>query len=308
MCLVTFSKTPSHSGTVKLLNREENKPTWAYISIMESCSHKCSWCYGNYKENEFGAMPIETFETVTDKLLEMGMKQITFSGGEPTEHPEFLKFVEIANNKGFHIHIATHGEHLDQKMIDKLLEFENFSQVQMNYQGKKRHDQIHGQGLEEQLRAFELLKPTRIETVATITVGAYNIKDIDIIMKEADELGVTRLRVIDATGRGVIWRKMDLIELFDTCKAAAEKLGYKYVLSYDPEYEGDITVPCLQLSNLYMHIDPQGRLQYCGAVLPQEKLADFNTESIDEIMNSYYETNNHHAKNGIYCRARVVTK
>lgn len=307
MCLVTFSKTPEHSGTKKFENREENRPSWAYISIIDSCSHKCSWCYGNFKDNEFGAMPIETFDNVTDKLLELNIKQITLSGGEPTEHPQFLDIVEIADKKGFHIHLATHGEHLDQELIDKLLKYKNFSQVQMNFQGLKRHDLIHGSGYEKQIRAFQLLADTRIETVATITVGAYNIKDIDKIMQEADSLNVTRIRVIDVTGRGVKWRKIDLIELFDRCTEAAKKLGYIHSISYDPEYNGDISVPCIQLANLYMYIESRGYLQFCGAVLPTEKIIDMTTHTPDEILEAYYKINNHYAKEGMHCRAREVT-
>ncbi len=307
MCLVTFSKTPEHSGTVKFINRKENHPVWAYISIIDSCSHKCSWCYGNYNDHEFDIMSEEQFDIITDKLLEIGVKQITFSGGEPTEHPQFLDLVKIANDKGFHIHIATHGEWMDQELIDNLLVYENVSQVQMNFQGLKRHNLIHGNGHKEQIRAFKLLAPTRIETVATITVGAYNIKDIDTIMQEADSLGVTRIRVIDATGRGVKWRKMDLIDLFDTCKAAAGRLGYKYTLSYDPVYEGDYTIPCLQLSNAFMDIDTKGKLQYCGAVLPNIKIIDFLEHSPTEILKAYQLTNALYAKQGMKCKAREVT-
>lgn len=307
MCLVTFSKTPEHSGTKKFDNRKFDEPVWAYISIIDSCSHKCSWCYGNYNDHEFDIMTAEQFDVVTDKLLDIGIRQITFSGGEPTEHPNFLDLVKIANDKDFHIHIATHGEWMNQELIDNLLQYKNVSQVQMNFQGLKRHDLIHGKGHEEQIQAFKLLAETRIETVATITVGAYNIKDVGKIMEEADSLGVTRIRVIDATGRGVKWRKIDLIELFDTCKQEAQKLGYNYTLSYDPVYKGDITIPCLQLSNAFMDIDTRGRLQYCGAVLPNIKIIDFYEHSAQEILNAYKMTNALHAKQGWKCKAREVT-
>jgi len=307
MCLVTFSKTPEHSGSKKFINRESDQPVWAYISIIDSCSHNCSWCYGAYNNHDYDVMSEEQFNIITDKLLDIGIKQITFSGGEPTEHPQFLDLVKIANDKGFHIHIATHGEWMNKEMIDKLLVYENVSQVQMNFQGLKRHNQIHGQGHLEQIAAFKLLAKTRIETVATITVGRYNINDIGQIMKEADSLGMTRIRVIDATGRGVKWRKMDLIDLFDTCKAEAQKLGYNYTLSYDPLYKGDVTVPCLQLSNAFMDIDTKGRLQYCGAVLPNIKISNFYDNTPQEILNSYKETNAFYAQEGWKCKAREVT-
>jgi len=307
MCLVSFSKSESYSAKNKLSKFNSKSPKWAYISIIDSCSHKCSWCYGNYNNHDYDIMSVKDFNIITDKLLDIGIKQITFSGGEPTEHPGFLELVSVADQKGFIIHIASHGEHLNKDLVDGLVKFKNVQQVQMNYQGSKRHDQIQGSGYFEQTHAFRLLASAGIETVASITVGKYNIGDIDAIMKEADDLGTTRMRVIDATGRGVKWRKMDLIELFDTCKTAANKLGYNYTLSYDPVYEGDITIPCVQLSNLFMDINTRGKLQYCGAVLPIIEIIDFLNDSPEDILKAYKDINAEYSKGGIYCKAREVT-
>lgn len=307
MCLVTFSKTPKHSGVFKFNNSREKKgPMWAYISITDSCSHKCSWCYGNYKANSYSIMSIKDFDTITDKLLDIGIKQITISGGEPTEHPDFLEFVELANVKGFYIHIATHGEYLTEQIINQLI-LNDVKQIQMNFQGLKRHNAIHGKGYSHQIEAFKMLQQTNIETVATVTIGAYNIGDIGNIFKELESLQVTRLRVIDSTGRGTDFRKnLNINRLFSKCKQEAKNLGYNYTLSYDPDFKGDITVPCVQLSNVFMDINTQGELQYCGAVLPNIILGNFIEDRAEKLLDNYIKTNKRIvSERGIYCAARV---
>lgn len=293
MCLVSFSKTDKYSALKKVTRMSQ--PAWAYFHICDNCSHKCPWCYGGFNHNLNHYMRFEDFRTTLKKLKEIDTLQVTLSGGEPTEHPDFRRFVAYAAENGFLIHVATHGEHIDREMAG-FLKNNNVEQVQFNWQGKRYHDQIHGvTGAYEKARqGIRHALDAGMEVTTTITVGRYNLPHIDEIMQEAAALGVSRLRVWEATGLGNAWRKgVEAVNIFERCREAAEKLGYDHTLSYDPIYTGDVTVPCIQLSNLTMCIDSHCKLVFCKAVPEHFEMVNFLDLNLsgEDIRQTYLRIN-----------------
>lgn len=306
MCLVAFSKKDHYSALRKVTVQTGN-PTWAYIVICDDCSHKCSWCYGGFNKPQFNQMSPNDFRMVIYKCKDMGVVQITIAGGEPTEHPNFLEFVNMASSLGFIVHIASHGEHIDEKLAEQL-SMCDVKQVQFNFQGQRYHDKIHGVtgSYTKQIKAIKELNLVGIETTTTVTVGHYNIKHIKEIFSEAANLGVSRLRVWEATGLGNGFRKsLEAKEIFKECQTVAHELGYIHTLSYDPDFIEGIAVPCLQLSNLFLYIDSNSKLKFCGAVKDSPNLADFINDAPNEIIRKYKEYNQRVLQSkGVFCAAR----
>ena len=275
MCLVSFSKTEQYSALKKLQNK--TLPAWAYIVICDDCSHTCSWCYGEFNHDLSHRMSLDEYLIILTKLQAMDVFQITLAGGEPTEHPLFREFVAAARARGFLLHVATHGEHIDRDLAD-FLGTQGVDQVQFNWQGLRYHDQVHGVpgSYAKALAGARFVLEAGMEMTATITVGKYNLPYVKEIMSEAAQLGATRLRVWESTGFGNAWRKgMEAVDIFEHCRSMAAELGYTHCLSYDPVFVGDVHVPCIQFSNLYMYINAQGKLTFCGAVPSEKVLADF---------------------------------
>jgi MoaA/NifB/PqqE/SkfB family radical SAM enzyme len=286
MCLVSFSKENSYSSKEKV-DKFDGLPKWGYIDITSKCSHGCAWCYGGFNEDLNSEMSLSEFRTVLSKLKVMGLHQITITGGEPTEHPKFLEFVAEAT-KDFMVHVCSHGDWTQDwaKDLAKL----GISQIQFNYQGSKRHDNVH-QVLGSYLKQITAIKQSikaGIETVGTVTVGAYNLKDIDSIFKEMSDLGVSRLRVWEATGKGNKWRKdKEAKEIFDICKNSASALGFNFVQSYDPDIVGDVNAHCP--AQMFMYINSDSELIFCPATdqLLDKPIASFKEDTYQAIQDKY---------------------
>jgi len=304
MCLVSYSKKEQYSSKNKL-NNFDNSPKWAYVEITSSCSHKCAWCYGGFNEDKQEYMSVEDFETLANKCVDIGIKQVTLSGGEPTEHPYFKEILAIACQH-FTVNIATHGDWTED--FSGLLYLLGVKQVQFNYQGSKRHDGVHKvDSYQKQLESMKSVKKLGIDVVGTVTVGAYNLRDISDIFKELDTIGVSRLRVWEATGVGNKFRKeLEAKQIFDHCTESAAKFGYTYIQSYDPIVEGDVGVKCLSLSKLYMYINSKCQVIYCGAVESEldKPFSDFKTDSPKEILTNYINYMDSKQRDKPYCAAR----
>jgi MoaA/NifB/PqqE/SkfB family radical SAM enzyme len=294
MCMVAFARGERYSSLEKVADFTD-RPRWAYVVICDNCSHHCAWCYGGFDQDLDGAMPPAAFAALMEKMRAIGVRQVTLAGGEPTEHPEFREIVRIADELGFLIHVASHGEHIDEELAGYLARH-HVRQVQLNFQGRRAHDAIHGVAgsHEKQRAAIAHLQAAGIEVTTTTVVGRYNIRLLDEVLGEAAELGVDRLRVWESTGRGNPWRKdLEAVEIFEAAQATAEGLGYGHSLSYDPQFEGDATVACPQLSNLFLYITHRGILRFCGAVVggAELEIIDCNEATPEEILAAYLAYN-----------------
>jgi MoaA/NifB/PqqE/SkfB family radical SAM enzyme len=305
MCLVSFSKEESYSSKNKFELWDKSTPIWAYIELTDYCSHQCSWCYGEFPSKDKKYISVEDFQNVVEKVVGMGIQQFSIGGGEPTEHPEFDKILEIISKYNFKsLHLLTHGDNLDAfKLKDA-----GFTGVHINYQGKKRHKHIHKTPYENQLIGIQNCKNADIDLTASITVGKYNLEDLDDILFEVDFLGFKRVRFWETTGVGTPFLKdADVHDLFDSCSKAAKKYGYVHSYSYEPHYDKtEIHVPCIQVSGLGMYIDYQGMLKFCGATEHDLFITDVLNNQPKEIIESYKEYNKQFSCNN--CEARNPTK
>src|SRR4030043_277677 len=88
MCVVTFDWEDSDAYEKVKFFMEKRKLAWAVVEVTNACNLNCLWCYANngYKSHIAREhMPKKKVNHLLRTLSESGVRQITFSGGEPTE-------------------------------------------------------------------------------------------------------------------------------------------------------------------------------------------------------------------------------
>ncbi|MDA3894331.1 MAG: radical SAM protein [Salinivirgaceae bacterium] len=83
----------------------------ANLSLTDKCNKQCTYCFagsGNNNTNN-AFMTIDLFQTALNYLKRSGIKQVRLLGGEPTLHPNFVNFVDIALENNFEIMLFTNG-------------------------------------------------------------------------------------------------------------------------------------------------------------------------------------------------------
>lgn len=290
MCLVSFSKKKEYSSREKFNKWNGKTPIWAYIELTDYCSHKCSWCYGSFPLKDKKFLSLEKLDKVLSNIKQMGITQLSLGGGEPTEHPFFNEVLKLAKQYNFSsMHLLTHGDNLNAEYLKD----NGITSVHMNYQGSKTHEKVHKSKYRSQLNGILSCLHYNMPLTASITVGAYNIHEIDDIVAECNNIGFERVRFWETTGVGIRARKdVSVREIFSKCKDASIANGYLYSHSYEPEFmEADINVPCIQVSNLGMYIDYQGMVKFCGATKHDIFITDAVDTTPDEILKRYLDTN-----------------
>jgi radical SAM protein with 4Fe4S-binding SPASM domain len=89
------------------------------IELTSRCNERCVHCYipHEYKNQD---MDSALLFSILDQCRDMDLKQITFSGGEPMLHPEFINAIEKADWHGFKIRVFSNLTLLDDRIVAQL--------------------------------------------------------------------------------------------------------------------------------------------------------------------------------------------
>lgn len=76
----------------------QHGPELLDISITNWCDRCCSFCYR--KSNLEGAhMALEDYELIMQQAQEIGVLQVALGGGNPNQHPDFIKILSLTRQK-----------------------------------------------------------------------------------------------------------------------------------------------------------------------------------------------------------------
>jgi molybdenum cofactor biosynthesis enzyme MoaA len=176
-----------------------NSPLWrAELLLNEACNFKCPYCRG-IRSDCAGDVPLEEARGCLSLWLEQGLKNVRFSGGEPTLYKGLLELVTMAKEGGVeHIAISTNGS-ASQSLYKRLFEagVNDFS-VSLDGCCASVGDRMAGDipGVWEMV--VENIK--YLSKLTYVTVGMVftedNVGDCKSSILFADSLGVSDIRVI----------------------------------------------------------------------------------------------------------------
>src|SRR5512133_937115 len=107
----------------KTLEEDPARAPWpelADISISNHCSNNCSYCYRNSTINN-SFMSVSDYEFVLEQLAHPAhgnVFQVALGGGEPLEHPDFLKILDVTRQHRIIANFTTNALLLSESLID----------------------------------------------------------------------------------------------------------------------------------------------------------------------------------------------
>lgn len=312
MGFVTYSwKRPDSLKKIEEF-RKKKQVTWAHIEPTNACNFNCEWCYlGNSKQ--YDCMSQKNWKRAIDILSNSGIKQITFSGGEPLMYPDIVDCVKDAVNRGMVAHINTNGFSLSEELALKLVKA-GLSQVQINIDSLNpaKHDMIRGKkgAFDKAVKAIKNTADAGIKRVSQTVLSKNNEGEIFGIIKFAkEELDMERCRVWDMTPSGNALQRPELYpekypKLLEKITEFTAGLGAKHVLSYEPLFpldykpEMDVTHVGCPSKGVCLNVSPKGDVKYCAMlsnslynIFDYKDITDIHKEKLEEFNNklSYNE-------------------
>lgn len=140
------------------------------VPITSACNLDCPICYTHNRSDGAYHMSESELRAILQHLRTAAPEAriINLTGGEPTQHPQFQRLVELCHEEGIHrITISTHGLRFlkDESLLQRLAELQARVILSFDsFEPEVNKELLGGQFLEGKLRVLSLLEKYRVDT------------------------------------------------------------------------------------------------------------------------------------------------
>ena len=269
------------------------------MELANICNLHCSYCFRS-DENLYSShaefFPLDLLRRVIDEAREAAsVTRISFTGGEPTLHPEFAETLRIIGDAGATVSFVTNGWHFERVWPALQANRAALSHVAFSLDGVTRedHDRWRGNGSFDRLvRAFTRCYMSKLPFGIKIVMRRDLVDQLEQIAIFAARMGAASLNFVHVMPTSNAVADDSALNL-DEQRAAEQEIAilsriFKMNIGIDVGYYNidDTRPPCAPLAGVSMNIDYRGRLSLCcnlsgfrGANEELDVVADLNVES-----------------------------
>lgn len=207
-------------------------PRLAMLNIVRRCNAQCQYCVDWKNDpNPNTDPPASEIMRIIDELVEIGVKVVMFTGGEPLLRKDIFDLMGYAVEKGLEVSIITNGTALTEEKIHALARLQAYKVgVSIDSLDQSRMLQIRGLKIAQVLKAIRLLAELKgtiypaLNVVMYVTVTRINIRDLLPMLEFAKDNGITiQYQPVQFSGSGTtdevlenLWPKGEEIEELET--------------------------------------------------------------------------------------------
>jgi pyrroloquinoline quinone biosynthesis protein E len=267
------------------------------------CNLQCPYCYnplalGRPSEE----LARQSWLSVIDQAVDLGVVQIGFSGGEPTlRAADLVALTARATERGAYTNLITQGTFLDNELLDALLDA-GLAHVQISIQAPERELAATIAGTDVHERKVETLRRVALRDVAltlNCVLHRLNHDSLPEVLAFAEREGIRRLELANVQfygwayrNRGALMPTREQVERgSELVSAARERLAGAMDITYVlPDYFEELPKPCMHgWGRLALTVTPDGRILPCPAATSITTL-QFPNVGDTSIREAWYES------------------
>ncbi len=160
-----------------------NSPLFVEWNLTFRCPYQCLYC-GSREVSIHELETIEILERLTI-LHKLGVRWITFGGGEPLIKKDIMKILEHAKSLALNVFLSSTGVNIEKyDGIEKYVDHINLS-----FDGSpKVHDKIRGEGTYNRLfQVVDFCKSKNIPISFLCVISKLNINELDYVLMKSQE-------------------------------------------------------------------------------------------------------------------------
>jgi len=268
------------------------------LALSYRCNNDCAHCY-NARERDFPELDTAEWKRVLDRLWDLGVPHVVFTGGEPTLRPDLPELIAYAESLGHITGLNTNGRRLsDQRFVQQLVEA-GLDHVQITVESgtESVHNEMVrcGTAFAQTVRGLKNALASPLYVMTNTTMLRTNLDTIPSTLDFLADLGVPTvgLNALIYSGHGLTvgtgLAESELQPLLDLAAARTAARGQRLIWYTPTQYcEFDPTQHNLGVKGctaaLYsMCIEPNGDVLPCQSYY--EPLGSFLNDSWDSIWN-----------------------
>jgi len=265
---------------VEPFTQKFSAPLRVDLALTFRCQNNCVHCYAG-GPHETSELTTEQWKEVIDRLHQIGVFILTFTGGEPTLREDLPELLLYAQNKGIVTGLITNGRKLKDKTYVETLEKTglDFIQVTLESHKPKIHDLMTATkgSWKETVDGIKNVIPTQIYATTNTTLSRYNASDFLETIDFLKKLGVAGFGCnsliysgkANAVSEDFVLQLETLRELLPKIHDKANQRGLKFLwytptqyCRFDPVQLG-LGVKSCTAAKINMCVGPNGDVYPC---------------------------------------------
>lgn len=171
-------------------------PARIYFELTRRCNLACRTCFNASHRPLSDELSTGEILDLLHQLNALGTFEIRFTGGEPTEHPDFHTIVTHARDLGFYVSLGTNGVYSEEKRSWLYDVGADWFIVSLDG-AEEINDGVRGAGTYRQVeRTLADLAERGIRARLNTVVARHNVADLEHLARLADRYGVETLNLI----------------------------------------------------------------------------------------------------------------
>jgi AdoMet-dependent heme synthase len=170
----------------------DSVPYSGSLELTHRCNLSCRHCY-QFSPRDRSELDTEQWKKVMRELAGAGCLFLAFTGGEPLMRGDLEELIRAAADMGYVLTLQTNAVLLDKALARMLGELPTV-RVDVSVYGARpeTHDRLTGMdgSFAASLRAMELLRENGVPLLLKVTVGSFNIEEMEDIAAMAESLGI----------------------------------------------------------------------------------------------------------------------
>ena len=163
-------------------SRNANIPLHGKLELTPICNLECKMCYvhlNNCNYDEKRLIPAEIWIKIIDEAREMGMMDVTLTGGECFTHPGFDRIYLHLYNHGILKGVLSNGVLIDEQRTAFLKRYPpKFIQITLYGCSEEAYEAVTGHRVYQRVkRNIERLRDAGLRVMISMTPNAYSIDD-----------------------------------------------------------------------------------------------------------------------------------
>ena len=243
------------------------------MELTDRCNLRCRHCF-QQRHAGTGDLPLAIIEGVLRDAAACGVNHVSFTGGEPTLHREFVRILDLCVEANCSFSFVSNGSTFRRVYRALLARRRSFSGVTFSVDGAREatHDELRGHGSYRQvLRAASICNFTGLPFTLNMVLTRENRMEVDALVDLAGSLGSGGVRFgflmpgdgVDAAALALTPSERRIVE--SEIRRLQQTTPIPVVMA--PGYYSESPFfPCGPLELEELNIDWRGRLTLCCQV------------------------------------------
>ena len=183
-----------------------------YAYLTSGCNLACQHCWLSpaYQPDggTGGHLDYDLFAQAIEEGLPLGLRSVKLTGGEPLLHPDFVRIIDLLQQKQLGLTIETNGTLLSRELAGYLKAHSTLGHISVSLDGAsaETHDPFRGVkgSFEKAVQGMRYLVEAGFRPQVIMSLHAGNVEEIEALVRLAESLGAgsVKFNLIQPTGRG----------------------------------------------------------------------------------------------------------